>query len=104
MTTQRCKLSVAFPPALEEEILECLFEMPDDVGGFTVVTADGHGHGFERASVRERVRGRVARRLLYLVLEADSVPRVLDRLRATVRSREVAYWIEPVSEFGRLAP
>ena len=104
MTVQRCKLSVAFPPDLEDDILECLFEMTDDVGGFSVVTADGHGHGFERASVRERVRGRVARRILYLILEADSTPRVLERLRATVRSPQVAYWIEPVSEFGRLAP
>lgn len=104
MTAQRCKLTVAFPPDLEDDILECLFEMPQEVGGFSVVAAEGHGHGFDRASVRERVRGRVARRILYLVLESDAVPRVLERLRVTVHSREVAYWLEPVTEFGRLAP
>jgi len=104
MSTARCKLSIAFPPDLEDDILECLFDMPDVVAGFSVVSADGHGHGFERASVRERVRGRVARRLLYLVLEQQQVPRVLEQLRGTVRSPQVAYWVEPVSEFGRLAP
>jgi hypothetical protein len=104
MTIQRCKLSIAFPPDLEDDILECLFDMPDEVAGFSVVSADGHGHGFDRASVRERVRGRVARRLLYLVVEEERVPRVLEGLRAAVRSPAVAYWVEPVSEFGRLAP
>jgi hypothetical protein len=104
MTVERCKLCVAFPPDLEDDILECLFGMPQAVGGFSVVSAEGHGHGFDRASVRERVRGRVARRLLYLVLERDRVPQVLDGLRAAIRSPEVAYWIEPVLDFGRLAP
>jgi hypothetical protein len=104
MTVPRCKLTVAFPPDLEDDILECLFDMPDEVGGFSVVSAEGHGHRFERASVRERVRGRVARRILYLVLEQERLPRVLDGLRATIRSPEVAYWVEPILDFGRLVP
>lgn len=102
--TGRCKLTVAFPPDLEDDIVECLLDLPDDVGGFTVVPAEGHGQGFARASVRERVRGRVARRLLYVILETDRLPRVLEQLREAARSPTVAYWVEPVSEFGRLAP
>ena len=103
MTVARCKLTIAFPPDLEDDIVECLLDLPDDVGGFSVVSAEGHGHGFARASVRERVRGRVARRLLYVILEQPRVPTVLERLRATVRSPSVAYWVEPVLDFGRLA-
>ena len=102
--TTRCKLTVAFPPDLEDDIVETLLDLPEDVGGFTVVSAEGHGQGFARASVRERVRGRVARRLLYLILEEPRLPRVLERLRGTVRSPAVAYWVEPVAEFGRLSP
>jgi hypothetical protein len=52
--------------------------------------------------VRERVRGRVARRLLYVILEQEQLSTVLERLRGTVRNPSVAYWIEPVLDFGRL--
>ena len=99
--TERCKLTLAFPPDLEDDIVETLLDLPDDVGGFTVVTAEGHGHGFARASVRERVRGRVGRRLLYVILESERLPIVLERLQATIHSPAVAYWVEPVSDFGR---
>ena len=102
MTTVRCKLTIAFPPDLEDDIVECLLELPEDVGGFSVVSAEGHGHGFARASVRERVRGRVARKLRYAILEQERLPTVLSRLRDTVRSPSVAYWVEPVIDFGRL--
>jgi hypothetical protein len=102
MTTARCKLTIAFPPDLEDDIVECLLDRPEYVGGFSVVSAEGHGHGFARASVRERVRGRVARRLLYAILEQERLPTVLERLRDTVRNPSVAYWVEPVLDFGRL--
>lgn len=101
--TQRCKLTIAFPPDLEDDLIEALLDLPEDVGGFTIVSAEGHGQGFSRASVRERVRGRVARRLLYLILEEPRLARVLDHLRNSVSSPLVAYWVEPVLEFGRLS-
>jgi hypothetical protein len=52
--------------------------------------------------VRERVRGRVARRLLYAILEQERLPTVLERLGGAVRNPSVAYWVEPVLDFGRL--
>jgi hypothetical protein len=103
MTAQRCKLTVAFPPDLEDELVEALLAMPQQVGGFTVIPAEGHGQGFERASTREKVRGRVARRLLVVILDAGNVPQVLERLRQSASNPAVAYWVEPVSDFGRLA-
>lgn len=103
MTSQRCKLTVAFPPELEDDIVETLLDLPEDVGGFTIVSAEGHGHGFARASVRERVRGRVARRLVYVILDQDRLPRVLEHLRAVANHPAVAYWVEPVLQFGRLS-
>jgi hypothetical protein len=102
MTSQRCKLTVAFPPGLEDEVVESLLDLPEDVGGFTIVSAEGHGQGFARASVRERVRGRVGRRLVYVILDEDRLPRVLERLRENVSNPAVAYWVEPVLQFGRL--
>ncbi|HSQ68853.1 MAG TPA: DUF3240 family protein [Steroidobacteraceae bacterium] len=103
MTGPRSKLTVAFPPDLEEDLVELLLDMPQEVGGFTVISAEGHGQGFARASTREKVRGRVARRLLIVILESQRLPAVLERLRRDVQNPAVAYWVEPVSEFGRLA-
>jgi hypothetical protein len=103
MTTSQCKLTVAFPPSLEDEIVESLLDLPEDVGGFTIVSAEGHGQGFARASIRERVRGRVARRLVFVILEQDRLPRVLERLREGASHPAVAYWVEPVLEFGRIS-
>lgn len=95
------RLNVLFPPRLETAITEAITadaRMP----GFTLLHAEGHTSDFGKASPAEQVRGRVQRRVLWMVLPADQVDDALDVLRAHVDSRDVRWWTENVLRMGRL--
>ncbi len=95
-------LYVAFPRAIEEEILDVCQTIPN-MPGFTVMTADGFGQGARLHTVRETVLGRAQRRLLMIVAAPEVCNRVIAELRLTLPNPETAYWVLPVVEFGRLA-
>ncbi len=96
------RLNLVFPPVLEDAVITALLEMPD-LPGFTTLRGEGHGSGFEQASAKECVRGRVARSMAWLVLPAGRVDEVLDGLRRQLPHPEVTWWCEVVEHFGRLA-
>jgi hypothetical protein len=52
---------------------------------------------------QEQVRGRVARTQFQVVLEADAAGRLLAELKRAFPKRDVAWWLTPVLDFGRLA-
>lgn len=97
------RLTLVFPPAVEERLLELLLEQEPPLPGFTVVAADGHGADFATASLREQVRGRVARRMLLMVLPAERIEQLVAVLRKDLPNPHVTWWVEPVLAFGRLA-
>jgi len=97
------RLTLVFPPMLEERLVALLLDHEPPLPGFTVLPAEGHGADFGRASVRERVRGRVARRLLTVVLPTAQAGPLIESLRQQVHSGETAWWLEGVQQFGRLA-
>ena len=61
---------------------------------------DGHGEDFAAASVTERVRGRMARRVVHAVMPAVDVTPLIAALKDRFTSPHMVYWTEPVSEFG----
>lgn len=71
--------------------------------GFTMWKGDGHGEGFATASVGERVRGSVNRLILVVVLDVGRARLLVEELKAKAPLQHLAYWIEPVLEFGRVA-
>ncbi len=73
------------------------------IGGFTTWSAEGHGRGFEKASVGERVRGRVDRMVLVAVLPRTQVPRLLEEIRTHAPVPHLTYWVEHIDGFGQLA-
>ncbi|OHE80268.1 MAG: hypothetical protein A2X76_03830 [Lysobacterales bacterium GWF1_69_6] len=79
-----------------------MLEIDPDLAGFTTLHAEGHGHGFARASVQEQVSGRAERALLLAVLPADGARRLVEGLRTRLPSPEIAYWMSPIIEFGRI--
>jgi len=97
------RLTLVFPPGVEARLLELLLEQEPPLPGFTVLAGEGHGADFATASVREQVRGRVARRMLLMVLPAERIEKLIALLRAGLPNPHVTWWVEPVSAFGRLA-
>lgn len=97
------RLTLVAPRTLEEELVSILLDMQPALPGFTTAHVAGHGEGFERARVAERVQGRIERVLLWLVLPGATVDRVLSRLCEALPQSEVVWWVEPVEKMGRLA-
>lgn len=72
------------------------------IGGFTTFKAEGHGFDFTRASIKERVRGRVERGVIVAVMPRRQASHLLESIRKSLPVPHMAYWIEPVLEVGRL--
>jgi len=96
------RLTLLFPPALEDRVIALILEQEPPLPGFTVVAADGHGADFSHASIREQVRGRIARKLLTVFLPAPRAEALIGTLREQLATSKVAWWLEPVIAFGRL--
>lgn len=101
MTVLR-RLNLVFAASLEEAVTAALIEHEPPLPGFTLFKAEGHSGDFAHASVEERVRGRVDRRVLWMVLTQDAAADLVAFLRSRVYSGEVVWWTEPVESFGRL--
>lgn len=94
------RLTLVYPPEIETELVECLLAMEPSLPGFTSLAATGHGSDFSTASVRERVRGRVGRCVLFMVLPGERIQLLLRELKSATPAAHVHWWIEPVEEFG----
>lgn len=86
-------------PELEEDLVDYLLQL-DCVGGFTSYPVRGHGrHG--AMSLAEQVSGRRKRTQVEIHLNATDVAQVLAGL-ATQVGRDITYWQQPVSGYGRI--
>lgn len=97
------RLTLVFPPNLEDRLVELLLEQEPPLPGFTIVAGEGHGADFASASLREQVRGRIAQRVVLMVLPAERIERLIAALRVSLPHPHVIWWAEPVLAFGRLA-
>lgn len=103
MKAANCCLTIVFPAALEENIIDHLLEHPELASGFTTVEVEGHGQGSVYRSTSEQVRGRARRVKMEVVMEREDAQSIVAHLKESLPSREVAYWIAPIFEFGRFA-
>ncbi|MFV0297389.1 MAG: DUF3240 family protein [Hyphomicrobiaceae bacterium] len=97
-----CKLTLVYPIAAEERLLEIAMAARHPIGGFTTWRVEGHGQDFSRASVAERVRGRVTRGMFVLVQTRALIDQLLADLEAQAPVEHLTYWVEPVLAFGRM--
>lgn len=93
------QLTLVFPAELEGAVLDTLGAVAPEQP-FTLLHASGHGRDFAAASSRERVRGLVGRRVLWLVAPVDELATLLGALRERVHSRDLVWWRTPVGAFG----
>lgn len=96
------RLNLVFPAGLEDAVTDALASDPH-MPGFTLLRAEGHTSDFTHASAAEQVRGRVERRVLWVVIERERLDELLATLRSAVASRDVRWWVESVIDLGRLA-
>lgn len=99
--TSFVRLTLVFPPAIEEALSEAMITAPQSPG-FTLLHAQGHGSDFLHASSAEQVRGSIDRRIIWAVIEAETLQPLIASIRERVRSHDVVWWSEPVLERGRL--
>jgi hypothetical protein len=95
-------LTLVFPDELEAAVLDALGAVAPDQP-YTLLHAAGHGRDFATASSRERVRGQVGRRVLWLVAPPAELQALLGALREHIRSRDLVWWTAPVCAFGDFA-
>ena len=96
-------LTLALPVALEEDLLDFLLLHPQWAAGFTVVDAQGMGNGANLLSAMEQVQGRSRGRLVFVAGVDAQLRELLAALASALPSRDITYWISPLSAFGRLA-
>jgi hypothetical protein len=95
-------LTLAIPVTLEDDVLNLLLQHPRWASGFSVIDADGMGQGASLLSAMEKVQGRARRKLVLIAgLDAD-LQRLVAVLGKEIRNPDVAWWIAPLSAFGRL--
>lgn len=103
MSTLLKRLTLVMPREIEDALVAILLEMQPALPGFTTLEVAGHGEGFAAASARESVRGRIDRRLLWMVLPEGDEQRVLAGIARQLPHSQIVWWIEPVEAMGRLA-
>ena len=103
MDQSLCKLTLVYPPDAEDCIIELMLNAEPPLTGFTTWRAEGHGHDFSKASVQERVRGRVMRGILTLIIPRACLAPILEDIRTKAGIANLIYWVESVEAFGRLA-
>ena len=96
-------LHLAFPAAIEEEVVDFCHEHSSLLPGFSMFSAEGFGASGRLLTSVETVMGRSRGLVLFSILAAADVDAVLVELRRAIPSADVSYWTTPVTQFGRLA-
>jgi len=97
-----CCLTLVCHKSLEERMVDHLLEHPEWVSGFTVSQIEGHSQKQILPSILEQVRGRSQRIEIRTILSCEDARALVAHLKTAESNPEIAYWITPVIEFGRL--
>ena len=97
-----CCLTLICHYSLEERLVDHLLEHPEWVRGFTVFKMEGGSQQEKLSSIIEQVRGRSQRVQLQTVMNLDDAHELVACMKQAENNAEMAYWITPVIEFGRL--
>ncbi len=103
MKTMNCSLTLVCHRSLEERLVDHLLEHPEWVHGFSTVAMEGSSQSEHLPSMMEQVRGRSQRVQIVCVMNLDDAQALVAHLKVEEANCEIAYWIAPIIEFGRLA-
>jgi len=102
MKEMNCCLTLVCHKSLEERLVDHLLEHPEWVRGFSLARIEGGSQKEKLPSMLEQVRGRSQRVQIATVLNKDDAQELIAHLKHEEPNSEIAYWITPVIEFGRL--
>jgi len=102
MKEMNCCLTLVCHQSLEERLVDHLLEHPEWVYGFTILNLEGSSQKPFLPSMTEQVRGRSRRVQIQAVMNIDDAHELVAHLKQEENNPEMAYWITPVIEFGRL--
>ena len=103
MKIMNCSLTLVCHRSLEERVVDHLLEHPEWVEGFSTVAIEGSSQSEHLPSMMEQVRGRSQRVQIVCVMNLDDAQALIAHLKVEEANSEIAYWIAPIIEFGRLA-
>lgn len=103
MAEMNCCLTLVCHRSLEERLVDQLLEHPQWVRGFSLTRIEGGSQKEKLPSMLEQVRGRSQRVQIVTVMNLDDANELIAHLKQEEANPEIAYWITPVIEFGRLA-
>lgn len=98
-----CCLTLICHQTQEERLVDCLLEHPEWVEGFSVSQIEGTSQRETLRGMLEQVRGRSRRVEISTVINLEDARALIAHLKETEPNPEIAYWITPIIEFGRLA-
>jgi hypothetical protein len=102
MKEMNCCLTLVCHHSLEERLVDHLLEHPEWVYGFSMLNLEGGSQNELLSSMIEQVRGRSRRVQIQTVMNLDDAHELIAHLKKEENNPEMAYWITPVIEFGRL--
>ncbi|MDD2928256.1 MAG: DUF3240 family protein [Sideroxydans sp.] len=103
MKEMNCCLTLVCHKSLEERLVDQLLSHPDWVRGFSIKHIEGGSQKEKLPSMLEQVRGRSQRVQIDSVMNLEDAKQLIEHLKQTEPNNEIAYWLVPVLEFGRLA-
>jgi hypothetical protein len=103
MKPMNCSLTIICHRSLVERLVDHLLEHPEWVHGFSLTCIEGSSQREKLRNMKEQVRGRSERAQILTVMNLEDAHELIDHLKKEEANREIAYWITPVLEFGRLA-
>ncbi len=103
MSDMNCCLTLVCHRSLEERLVDHLLEHPQWVRGFSLTRIEGGSQKEKLPSMLEQVRGRSQRVQIVTVMNLADAQELIAHLKREEANPEIAYWITPVLEFGRLA-
>ncbi len=103
MKPMNCSLTIICHRSLVEALVDHLLEHPEWVHGFSLTQIEGSSQREKLRSMKEQVRGRSERAQILTVMNLEDAHALIEHLKKEEANSEIAYWITPVLEFGRLA-
>ncbi|MBY9068212.1 DUF3240 family protein [Hyphomonas sp. WL0036] len=102
MDTTLRKLTLVAPALIQVTLMDCLDAIEPALAGYTVLTGEGRGDGADLPTAAERVRGAMRVVTVLMVVPEREIAPILEAVRQACPRPNIAYWVEPILEFGRL--